>query len=136
MNAPGTGVRNGADVESLLRRHPGVIGYVAGHEHRNRIEPHGSFWELVTASHLEWPQQSRVLEVARLRDGTVAIYSTAIDHDARSRPDRARGVERLASIARELALNEPQAENGEDGTPDRRGTPLDRNVALLVPNPY
>ena len=59
---------------------------------------------------------------------TVAIYSTAIDHDARSRPDRARGVERLASIARELALNEPQAENGEDGTPDRRA-PLDRNVA-------
>ena len=65
MNAPGTGVRNGADVESLLRRHPGVMGYLAGHEHRNRIEPHGSFWELVTASHLEWPQQSRLLEVAR-----------------------------------------------------------------------
>ena len=52
MNAPGTGVRNGADVESLLRRHPGDR-YLAGHEHRNRIEPHGSFWELVTASHLE-----------------------------------------------------------------------------------
>jgi metallophosphoesterase (TIGR03767 family) len=136
MNAPGAGVHSGAEVEVLLRRHPSVIAYVAGHEHRNRIEPHGRFWEIVTASHLEWPQQSRVLEVAQLRDGTIAIYSTAIDHAARARPDRARGVERLASIARELALNEPQAENGEDGWVDRRGTPLDRNVALLVPKPY
>jgi metallophosphoesterase (TIGR03767 family) len=136
MNAPETGAHNGTEVEALLRRHPSVIAYVAGHEHRNRIEPHGRFWELVTASHLEWPQQSRVLEVAQLRDGTIAIYSTAIDHAARARPDRARGAERLASIARELALNEPQAENGEDGWVDRRGTPLDRNVALLVPKPY
>jgi hypothetical protein len=45
-------------------------------------------------------------------------------------------VTRLASIARELSFNDPQAENGEDGTRDRRGTPLDRNVELLVPNPY
>jgi metallophosphoesterase (TIGR03767 family) len=136
LNAAAAGVRNGPDVEALLRRHPSVIAYVAGHEHRNRIEPHGRFWEIVTASHLEWPQQSRVLEVAELRDGTIAIYSTAIDHAARPRPESARGVERLASIARELALDEPQAENGEDGWVDRRGTPLDRNVLLLVPKPY
>jgi metallophosphoesterase (TIGR03767 family) len=136
MNAPGTGVHNGAEVESLLRRNPGVIAYVAGHEHRNRIQPHGRFWEIVTASHLEWPQQSRVLEVAELRDGTIAIYSTAIDHAAGPRPERTRGSQRLASIARELAFNEPQAENGEDGWADRRGTPLDRNVVLLVPKPY
>lgn len=136
MNAPGPGVHNGAAVESLLRRHPSVIAYVAGHEHRNRIEPHGRFWEIVTASHLEWPQQSRVLEVAELRDGTIAIYTTAIDHAARPRPETARSVERLASIARELALNEPQAENGEDGWVDRRGTLLDRNVLLHVPKPY
>ena len=133
LNATGTGVHNGAAVEALLRRHPGVIAYVAGHEHRNRIEPHGRFWEIVTASHLEWPQQSRVLEVAELRDGTVAIYATAIDHAAPPRPS---GAARLASIARELALNEPQAENGEDGWADRRGTALDRNVLLLVPKPY
>lgn len=136
MNAAGSGVHNGPAVESVLRRHPSVIAYLAGHEHRNRIEPHGRFWEIVTASHLEWPQQSRVLEVAELRDGTIAIHTTAIDHAARPRPGSARSVERLASIARELALNEPQAENGEDGWVDRRGTPLDRNVLLLVPSPY
>ena len=45
-------------------------------------------------------------------------------------------MKRLASIARELSFNDPQAENGEDGFPDRRGTRLDRNVELLLPNPY
>jgi hypothetical protein len=112
-----------------------VIAYIAGHEHRNRIEAHGSYWEIVTASHLEWPQQSRVIELARLRNDALAIYTTAIDHSAPPRPT-GRGPQRLASIARELALNEPQAENGEDGTPDRRGTPGDRNTTLVVPNPY
>jgi 3',5'-cyclic AMP phosphodiesterase CpdA len=135
LNGPGTNVRDGAAVEALLRQHRAVIAYVAGHEHRNRIEPHGTFWEIVTASHLEWPQQSRVLEVADLRNGELAIFATPIDHAAPPRPPRS-GPQRLASIARELSLNEPQAENGEDGWPDRRGTPLDRNVTLLLPSPY
>ena len=41
-----------------------------------------------------------------------------------------------ASIARELSYNDPQGENGRDGLADRRGTPADRNVELLIPNPY
>ena len=135
MTASGSGVRLGPDVDALLRRHRGVIAYVAGHEHRNRIEPHTRFWEIVTASHLEWPQQSRVVELANLENGTIAIYTTAIDHSAPPRPGKS-GPQRLASIARELALNEPQAENGEDGSADRRGTRLDRNTTLLVPIPY
>ena len=69
-----------------------------------------------------------------------------IDHAAPPRPQRARTtrrgllsaaeVSRLASIARELAFNNPQAENGENGFRDRRGTRLDRNVELLVPDPH
>lgn len=135
MNAAGSSVRLGPDVEALFLRHPGVIAYVAGHEHRNRIEPHGHFWEIVTASHLEWPQQSRVIELAALANGALAVYTTALDHSAPPRP-AASGAQRLASISRELALNEPQAENGEDGRPDRRGTTVDRNTALIVPYPY
>ena len=135
MTASGLSVRLGPDVEALLRRHRGVIAYVAGHEHRNRIAPHGSFWEIVTSSHLEWPQQSRVIELAELANGALALYTTAIDHSAPPRPP-AKGPQRLASIARELSLNEPQAENGEDGWEDRRGEPSDRNTALIVPKPY
>ncbi|MDP9492217.1 MAG: metallophosphoesterase [Actinomycetota bacterium] len=135
LTASGSSVRLGPDVEALLLRHPGVIAYVAGHEHRNRIEPHTRFWEIVTASHLEWPQQSRVIELAVSQNGDLAIYTTAIDHTGPPRPT-GKGPQRLASIARELSLNEPQAENGENGWADRRGTRPDRNAALLLPNPY
>ena len=135
MTAAEPGARLGPDVERLLRSHSGVIAYVAGHEHRNRIEPHGSFWEVVTASHLEWPQQSRVIEIADLRNGELAIHVTAVDHAAPPRP-AGTGPQRLASISRELSLNEPQAENGENGWPDRRGSLQDRNASLLVPDPF
>jgi metallophosphoesterase (TIGR03767 family) len=135
MTASGSGVRLGPDVEALFLRHPGMIAYLAGHEHRNRIEPHSRFWEIVTASHLEWPQQSRVVELIQLQSGSYAIYTTGIDHAGPPRPPR-RGVQRLTSIARELSFNDPQSENGKDGRPDRRGTTADRNTALFLPNPY
>lgn len=135
MTASGSGVRLGPDLEALLLRHPGVIAYLAGHEHRNRIQPHTRFWEIVTASHLEWPQQSRVIELVELQSGAPAIITTAIDHGAPPRPPK-RGAQRLASIARELSFNDPQSENGEDGQADRRGTTADRNTALLLPKPY
>ena len=137
-------------VRCLLARHPSVIGFVAGHSHRNRITPYprpgGGFWEIVTSSHTDWPQQSRIIDVIDNGNGTLSILTQVIEHFAPPRPTRARSapgrilppheVTRLASIARELAFNDPQTENGENGFPDRRGTPLDRNVELLLRNPY
>ena len=137
-------------VRCLLSRHRSVIGLVAGHSHRNRITPYprtggGGFWEIVTSSHADWPQQSRIIDLYDNRDGTLSITTRVIEHTAPPRPGkrvRTRGrlapreVTRLASIARELSFNDPHAENGEDGFPDRRGTPLDRNVELLLRNPY
>jgi metallophosphoesterase (TIGR03767 family) len=134
----------------LLRRHPSVIAFVAGHSHRNRITPYvrpgGGFWQFVTSSHTDWPEQSRIIDLFDNGNGTLSIRSHVIEHSAPPRPGpriQRRGrflsgkeVTRLASIARELSFNDPQAENGEDGRPDRRGTRLDRNVELLVPSPY
>jgi metallophosphoesterase (TIGR03767 family) len=134
----------------MLARHPSVVALVAGHSHRNRITPYrrpgGGFWEIVTAAHTDWPQQSRMIDLVRNQDGTLSLHSYVIEHVAPPRPPRVRPtrrgllsaqeVTRLASIARELAYNNPQAENGEDGFRDRRGTRLDRNVELLVPSPY
>ena len=134
----------------LFQRHRSVIGFVVGHSHRNRITPYprpgGGFWEIVTSSHTDWPEQSRVIDLFDNRDGTLSITTRVIEHKAAPRPGppvRRRGrllsnaeVSRLASIARELSFNDPQAENGEDGWPDRRGTRLDRNVELLLPKPY
>jgi metallophosphoesterase (TIGR03767 family) len=138
-------------VRCLLARHSSVIALVAGHSHRNRITAYpraggGGFWEIVTSAHTDWPQQSRMIDLVDNRDGTLSIFTRVIEHAAPPRPQRvrrtrrgllsAREVSRLASIARELAFNNPQAENGEDGFPDRRGTRLDRNVELLVPHPH
>jgi hypothetical protein len=59
-------------LKCLVLRHPTVVGYVVGHEHDNRIRAvprsgvdgdtasgraGGGFWEIVTASHIDWPQQ-------------------------------------------------------------------------------
>ena len=138
-------------VECLFLRHRGVVAFVTGHQHRNRIAEHaraggGGFWEIVTASHSDWPQQSRLLDLVDNADGTLSILGTIFDQGAPARPGprparrgarlSAREVEWLASIARELSYNDPQAENGRDGLADRRGTPADRNVELVIPNPY
>jgi metallophosphoesterase (TIGR03767 family) len=138
-------------VHCLLQRHRSVIALVAGHSHRNRITPYaraggGGFWEIVTSSHVDWPQQSRTISLVDNGDGTLTITTKVVEQSSPPRPGkrvRSRGrllpakeVERLASIARELSFNDPHAENGEDGFPDRRGTPLDRNVELLLPKPY
>jgi metallophosphoesterase (TIGR03767 family) len=137
-------------VECLLLRHPGVVALVAGHQHRNRLTPHGTggrgFWEIVTAAHTDWPQQSRLLDLVDNADGTLSLFGTIVDHGGPARPGprprRAgarlspREVEWLASVARELSYNDPDAENGREGRPDRRGTRADRNVELLIANPY
>jgi metallophosphoesterase (TIGR03767 family) len=134
----------------LLLRHPSVVALVAGHSHRNRITPYprsggGGIWEIVTSSHTDWPQQSRMIELVDNGDRTLTIRTHVVDHLGPPRPPKVKPsrsrlltpaeVSRLASIARELAFNDPQGQNGEDGSADRRGTPLDRNVELLLPRP-
>lgn len=137
----------GAAVRDLLLRFPNVVLWVNGHTHRNRVTPYsraagsplaGGFWEVNTAAHIDWPQQSRVLEIVDNRDDTLSIFATIVDQvapaSARRRTDT---PEALASLARELAGNDWQSRErptpGEDG---RRGTIADRNVELLLPAPF
>lgn len=128
-------------VECLFLREP-VLAYVAGHQHRNRIEAHRGetpfrgFWEIVTAAHTDWPQQSRLIDVVDNRDCSLSLLTTVVDHGAPARPAKrparrgrllsAAEVEWLASVGRELAYNDPQE------SPDRRGAREDRNVELLL----
>jgi len=140
----------------LFLRHRSVIAFVVGHEHINRIVPNerrtaqgqldGGFWEITTASHIDWPQQSRVLDIVDNRDGNLSIFGTIIDQNAPQNPGGAppsdgagmsgKGVTRLASISRELSYNDPDSNNGEDGRSDALGSRKDRNVELLLRNPY
>lgn len=125
----------GAQVLSLLHRHPTVLAWVNGHTHKNRItahrhhDPRRSFWEINSASHVDAPQQARVIEVATNADGTVSLFTAMIDADS---PARASyddlSVPGLASLYRELAFNDLSYA-------DRRGEPRDRNTELLLKDP-
>jgi metallophosphoesterase (TIGR03767 family) len=134
-------------VQALLEASPNVIAYVAGHTHANRIEffrsrrGHG-FWQINTASHIDWPEQSRLIEVMDNRDGTLSLFGTIVDSAAPVRapapgPASAFSPRQLASLARTLSFNDPQREGLESaaGGGDKAGRPRDRNVELLVRDP-
>ena len=66
-----------------------MIAWVNGHTHSNQIWAHprsekgkvvGGFWEINTASHIDWPQQARLIEIVDNHDGTLSIFTTMIDH--------------------------------------------------------
>ena len=106
-----------------------MVAWVNGHTHRNEITAHkradgsGGFWEINTAAHIDYPQQARMVEVADNSDKTLSIFTTIIDHagPADYRGDLSTTVG-LASLARELSVNDPQAKLGATGWP-RTATP-------------
>src|SRR4051812_2327803 len=139
----------GPTLEELYCESPNVIAHVSGHEHINAIEHHpcgkgtdtdatpgpGDFWEISTASHMDWPQQSRMIELVDNGGGRMSLAVTILDHDGPANPggakpgDDALGaageqVLKLASISRELAYNDYQNSRGS------AGSPADRNALL------
>ncbi|WP_107425764.1 TIGR03767 family metallophosphoesterase [Streptomyces sp. CB02009] len=135
--------KDGDAVRALLLQHPNVIALVNGHTHRNRILPHsrpstwpqlGGFWEVTTAAHIDWPQQSRIIEVSATPD-TVSIFTTILDTDAPTQISTPTTPMGLASKARELALNDWQKRTGL-GSSGSCGQRTDRNTRLLLPAPF
>jgi metallophosphoesterase (TIGR03767 family) len=119
----------------LLLRYPVVVGWLNGHTHLNQILAHTSansgFWEITTASCIDFPQQQQVVEIVDNRDGTMSLFTTVVDHASPAVPGSSGSYVDLASQSRELAAND-WAE-----TPlMRRGSPLDRNTELLLPAPF
>jgi metallophosphoesterase (TIGR03767 family) len=143
-------------LEDLFCHHENFLTHVVGHEHGNDIRHHKcdgqpapgfqnnnaeGFYEIVTAGHIDWPQQSRAIELVDNEDGTMSLVLTMLDHDG---PPRAGGpkpsldpkghapeqVLHLASIGRELAYNDFQ--NGRSSL----GTPEDRNVIIVIEKPW
>ena len=128
----------GPAVRDLLLQFPNVVLWVNGHTHRNRASAFKGgadgigFWQLNTAAHVDWPCQSRLVELVDNRDGTLSIFATLLDVAAPlAYAGRLDSPGALASLSRELALNDPQA------NPDNaRGALEDRNVELLVQAPF
>lgn len=127
----------GDAVVDILLAHPQVVAWVNGHTHRNEITAHrradgiGGFYEINSASHVDFPQQSRLVELVDNRDGTVSIFTTMVDHagpvdHAGSLADTVT----LAALSRELSANDPQSGAGT-GT----GAPADRNTELVLADP-
>jgi len=125
--------------ESLLHRYPNVVLWMNGHSHICRTFGHpdplgrsGGFWEVNTPSHIDFPQQSRIVEMVNNHDGTLSIFATLVDHEAPpTTGPAAADVLRLASISRELCANDPQIDRAV-----QLGTSTDRNVELLIQSPF
>lgn len=107
-------------------RHPCVVAWLVGHRHLHRItpQPHpsgagGGFWEITTASIIDWPAQTRAVEIIRHGDGTLEIVCTLQDHDAESGS--------LAALHKDLALR-----FAGDAAAHMQGAAGDGNVRLLL----
>lgn len=138
-----TPIRLGADLSGLLNTHDNVVAYVTGHTHENRVmacgaaggcPAGGNWWEVNTASEVDWPQQSRLLEIMDNADGTLSLFGTLLDHSASYEVPAAGSaaaftVDQLGAIGRTFSYNDPQASLGANGLP------ADRNVELLVDDP-
>ncbi|MFC7342748.1 TIGR03767 family metallophosphoesterase [Saccharopolyspora griseoalba] len=130
---PGEPRVDGASVVRLLNRFPNVLAWVNGHSHRNAITPRPAedpacaFWEINTASHVDFPQLARVVEIADNRDGTLSLLTTLIEADSPYRADYDdRSPAALAALYRELSFNDPNTDVS------RVGEPGDRNAELLL----
>jgi metallophosphoesterase (TIGR03767 family) len=136
---PAAGPLLGApQIEGLLHRFGNVVLWLNGHTHTNTIRarpnrsrPGRGFWEVTTCAIVDWPCQARLVELTA-HDGYLSITCTMIDHDS---PLAAQSLDRdedLAALHRELAANMPFA----GAHTARPGTPGDRNVELLLAEPF
>jgi metallophosphoesterase (TIGR03767 family) len=128
------------EVHTLLLEHPNVVLWLNGHIHAHRVSPlyrpDGSvgLLQVTTASHIDWPQQSRIVELLVV-DGHYVVVTTVLDSlgslDWAGRSDPLA----FAGLSRELAANGWQVRDrvGVDGT--SAGLLGDRNVVRTVCGP-
>lgn len=127
----------GDEFVDMLKKYPNMIAWINGHTHMNTIIAHPrddghGFWEITTASCVDFPQQQQVLDFIDNRDGTLSIFATTIDHDSpitwREGDYSQAG---FASLSRELSANAMAFD------PDvLTGSRLDRNTELLIKAPF
>ncbi|MDP3967669.1 MAG: TIGR03767 family metallophosphoesterase [Nocardioides sp.] len=127
----------GDAVVDYLLTQPQVVAWFNGHTHRNEIWSHtrgdgsGGFWEINTASHIDFPQQARLVEIVDNTDGTMSIFTTLLDHAGPASYDGDLGSTlSLAGLSREISANDWQSR-----TKGYEGVPEDGNVELLVQTP-
>jgi metallophosphoesterase (TIGR03767 family) len=109
---------------AVAHQHPSLVAWLSGHRHVHEVLAHpgaaGGFWEITTASLIDWPSQARAVELLRRPDGQLELACTLVDHEAP--PDS------LAALHRALAhrFAGPRARLMQGG-------PGDGDVRLLLP---
>jgi hypothetical protein len=123
----------------LLSRYPNVVAWLNGHRHKHKVTPHqtkyerGGFWEITTASLIDYPQQSRIVELMDNGDGTLSIAATLVDHSTPEsvRHEGEQTAQSLAALSLELAMNRPGLDFAE-----MSGGSEDQNVDLILKKPF
>ncbi len=125
-----------AELRDVLLAHTNVVAWVNGHTHTHAItavtDGETGFWQITTASHIDWPQQARLIELLAVPGG-LAIACTVMDTAAPAAYQGTADPADLAALSRELAANDWQVR--ELITPEGgggAGTASDRNVILGV----
>ncbi|MFI0962150.1 TIGR03767 family metallophosphoesterase [Streptomyces sp. NPDC021080] len=122
----------GQEIVTLLAKYANTLAWVNGHTHKNEIIPHAaagnrSFWEICTASHVDFPQLARVIELVDNKDGTLSLFTTLVESAAPHATDFSDLTQTgLAALYRELSFNAPGART------DLSGTSHDRNTELIL----
>lgn len=136
-NGPQQELVQGDEFVDMLKKYPNMIAWLNGHTHMNTIIAHPredghGFWEVTTASCVDFPQQQQVVEFIDNQDGTLSIFTTTVDHEspiAWAEGDYSQAG--FASLSRELSAN-AVAYDPEMLT----GSRLDRNTELLLKSPF
>ncbi len=128
----------GDELRAVLLAHPCVVAWINGHTHIHAVTPvraegePGGFWQVTTASHIDWPQQARIIELVETATG-LALCCTVLDSAAPASYSGTQTPGDLAALGRELAANDWQLSfliNAEGGA--GAGTSADRNVILPI----
>jgi len=134
------------EVRRLLEKHPNVVLWFSGHVHDHKItqsrnsDGSHAFWEIRTGSHIDWPQQSRVIEIVKTTNGKIAIGTVVFDHAGpvvfNGTPNELADPVALAGLSRLLAANDWQRQNGGPFALElMEGQPEDRNIWLWADDP-
>jgi metallophosphoesterase (TIGR03767 family) len=134
------------EVIALLEKYPNVILWFSGHVHDHKIQESlkkdgtHAFWEIRTGSHIDWPQQSRIIEIMKAENGQIVIGTSVVDHAG---PLLFEGTEQelndpvaLAGFSRLLAANDWQRHReGVNSFETLEGAQEDRNIWLWANDP-
>lgn len=126
-----------AELTTVLARHPSAVLWLNGHTHHTSVTAWQTLWEVTAPSLIDWPQQARLVSLLRSDDGLLTLDVTMIDH-AGSAPWRETTDSRdeLAGLSRELAANDWRWRRRPLEQHPRAGTATDRNVRLLLADPW